>query len=400
MADMIPLEQALAIVDRELGGAALPRETLPVAEALGRWLAANQTSRFDLPPFDKSAMDGYAVAGGEGRDAYRVARTVAAGSMPGGAVAPDEAVKVMTGAPVPEGTGRVIRVEDVRPEGSSIRVMRRAPEANICRRGEDLRRGDVVLAAGTRLDPVDLASLIACGVTRVEAVRRVRLAIISTGDELVDDPAAAQAGKIMNANGPLLRLLAARHWLDVVREETVRDDPEATLGALRSALERADLVLVSGGVSAGDFDFVSDALTRAGLSVGFSRLAVKPGLPTTFASRAHQAAFGLPGNPVAVYVMFHLLVLRAAARLSGGSPPVREFPMSLARGFARRRTERAELVPCRISAEGSLEAVEFHGSAHLAALSAADGLFVVPAGTAEVAAGRRVGFLPLRAAVG
>jgi len=390
---MISWEEAARIVDRETSGEPAARETLPVREALGRTLAADHFSRLDLPPFNKSAMDGFAVAGGGG--AYRVVETVAAGSTPRRGLNPGTAVRVMTGAPVPEGAVRVIRLEDASEEGGILRVVRESSEANICPRGEDLKIGDRVLGAGTRLSPVDLANLVACGLTQAEVFRPLRLAILSTGDELADDPAKLGPGRIMNANGPLLRSLARRHGLEVAGEATVSDDPDKTLRALREALERAPLVAVSGGVSAGDFDYVGGALSRAGLRVHFTRVAVKPGLPTTFASAPGKAVFGLPGNPVAVFAMFELFVLRAASRLLGlAAAAPRELRLPLSAAFRRRKTERDELVACRVL-DGALTPVDFHGSAHLMALSRADGFFVVPAGAAELAAGSAVRFLPL-----
>ncbi|MBI5241535.1 MAG: molybdopterin molybdotransferase MoeA [Elusimicrobia bacterium] len=393
---MILWEEAAASIDRETPAAVLPRERLPARQGLGRWLAEDAVSRLDLPPFDKSAMDGFAVRAGGRRESYRVLETVAAGKTPTQALDEGAAVKVMTGAPVPEGTGRVIKVEDVREEGGSIRLLKDAQERNLCRQGEDLRRGDVVLRAGVRLGPVDVANLIGCGVTEVEVVRPARLAILSTGDELVDDPALAGPGRIMNTNGPMLRFLAEQHGFAVVSEASVPDDPARTLAALREARESADLVLFSGGVSAGDFDFVKEAFPQAGLRVHFTQVAIKPGKPTVFATAPGQAVFGLPGNPVAVFVTFHLFALRAAARLRGGSlPDPREVSLPLAGAFRRRRAERCEFVPCRLVSDGSLEAVPFHGSAHLAALSQADGFFAVPRGTGELAAGSPVRFLPL-----
>lgn len=393
---MISWEEAERIIDRELDGFVLPRQRIPVREALGRWLAADHFSSWDLPPFDRSAMDGYAVAEDDPGPAYRVLETVAAGRMPTQRLAAGAAIKVMTGAPVPAGAGRVIPVEDVSREGPVIRVLRRGPETYLRRRGEDLRQGGLLLRAGARLAPVDLANLIAGGVAQAEVFRPARLAILSTGDELVDDPAQAGPGRVMNTNGPMLRFLAEQHGFAVASEAWAPDDPDKILAALRQALDQADLVLVSGGVSAGDFDFVAGAFSRAGLRVHFSQVAIKPGKPTVFAASSGKAAFGLPGNPVSVFATFHLFVLRAAARLRGSAAAMpQEIALPLGSAFRRGRAERTELVPCRVASDGSLAQIPFHGSAHLAALSQADGFFVVPQGIAELAAGAPARFLPL-----
>ncbi len=258
-------------------------------------------------------MDGYAVLDGDVRDAYKVLETVMAGSTPTAPLQAGAAVKVMTGAPVPSGAGRVIPVEHVRRQDDAIEIIRPTNDRNICPQGEDVRPGDMILRAGSRLGPLEIANLISCGITEVDVFRPIRLAVLSTGDEIVDDPRDLGPGKIMNANGPMLALLGRRYSMEIVMEKSIPDRRDATVEAISSACECTDLVLLSGGVSVGDYDFVGAALADAGLCVHFSAVAVKPGRPLTFATRPGAAVFGLPGNPVSVYVMFHLFVLRGRA---------------------------------------------------------------------------------------
>ena len=365
-----------------------------VRDALGQTLAADQISRLQLPPFDKAAMDGYAVLEHDVRDRYEVLETVMAGDAPGAEIRPGTAVKVMTGAPVPAGSGRVIPIEHVRSQPDGVEVIHAGNASNICRQGEDVQAGAVILRAGARLGVLDVANLIGCGITDVEVFRPVRLAVFSTGDEIVDDPRRLGPGKIMNINGPMLALLGKRFSMDVVSETSLPDNRAVTVEALRAALERADLLVLSGGVSVGDRDFVGPALAEAGLRTHFSAVAVKPGRPLTFATRPGAAVFGLPGNPVSVYLMFHLFVLRAAARMCGAPWPLREITLPLQRAFRRRNTDRMEYVPARLDGDGAVLPVEFHGSAHLTALSEADGFFIVPCGAALLEAGEAVRFLP------
>ena len=395
---MILLDEALAAVDAALTGAAPAAETVPVREALGRVLAADQHSRLDLPPFDKSAMDGYAVLPGDEREAYRLLETVAAGQTPTARLEPGTAVKVMTGAPVPDGAGKVIIREVTDEAGETVRVRRHDASDNICRQGEDIRAGDPVLQAGRALDALDAANLVSCGITEVPVAARLRMAILSTGDEIVDDPAALRPGRIMNANGPMLAGLAAAHGLTVVAEQSVPDAPEPTVAALRGAMAAADIVVLSGGVSVGEYDYVLAAFEQAGLDVHFARIAVKPGKPTVFATSGGRVVFGLPGNPVSVCVMFHLFVLRAAARLCGAPPPLRTVHLPLAAGYRRRKANREQFVPARRTADGAMEPLEYHGSAHLLAMREADGFLRVPIGVVELAAGDVAGFLPIRRA--
>ncbi len=388
-ARMMPLEDALRIVDETSAQVRLKGEKVPVRAALGRALLTDQASRLDLPPFNKSAMDGYAVLDGDKCDRYRLLETVPAGRMGTERLVPGTVVKVMTGTPVPEGAGRVIIIEHTEERGDTVIVHEHSPAANICWKGEDVRRGDVVLRAGAVLSALDIANLIACAIVEVEVAQRVRVAVISTGDEIVDSPALLQPGRIMNANGPLLAGLAAQFGLQVVTEESVPDDMDAIVAALRAGLEAAEMVVLSGGVSVGEFDFVTSALSEVGLKVRFTRVAVKPGKPMTYASGAGGTVFGLPGNPVSVYLMFHLFVLRAAARMMGASAPVREWPARMACEFKRRKTERVEYVPCRLT-DGGVEPIEYHGSAHLEALTEADGFFIVPVGVGLLHAGDEV----------
>jgi molybdopterin molybdotransferase len=392
--DMIPLEEALARLDAALAGVRLPAEMVPTRLAPGRVLAEGQRSRLDLPPFDKSAVDGYALPAGPEAERYTVRGTVAAGDAGPGPLAAGTAVKVMTGAPVPPGTERVVMVEDAEQTGETVLIRQRRGGANICRQAEDVRAGDLVLPAGTTLATLDVANLIACGITEVSAVRRPRLAIISTGEEIVDHVEDLAPGKIMNANGPLLAGLARDYGLEVVSEESYGDEP-AALRAGVAAAEGADLVVLSGGVSAGDFDYVPRVLEELGWQIHFSRVAVKPGKPIVFATRGAQAALGLPGNPVSVYLTFHLFVRRAVARLTGAQAPLREVRLPLGEDFRRRHGERLEFVPARLTEEGRVAPVEFHGSAHLTALGAADGFFQVPLGVTALAAGEEVAFVPL-----
>ena len=274
-------------------------------------------------------------------------------------------------------------------------MTRPSKESNICRQGEDVQPGDVILRAGTRLGALEIANLVGCGIVEVEVFRPLRLAVFSTGDEIVDDPARLGPGKIMNTNGPLLALLARQFNMEVVVEASLADDRRATAAAISAALGQADLVVLSGGVSVGDRDFVGTALADAGLCVHFSAVAVKPGRPLTFAARPGCAVFGLPGNPVSVFVMFHVFVRRAAVGLCGGTWSPGEMTLSLGREFRRRKADRTEYVPVRIGADGRLMPVVFHGSAHLAALMEADGLMIVPLGTGTLEAGQPVGFLPV-----
>lgn len=394
---MLTLQQAWQIVDDSLQNAVVEAETIRAATAGGRILAADALSPVDLPPFNKATMDGYAIPAGDERARYRVLETVGAGSVPSAPLVPGTTVKVMTGAPVPDGADRVVKIDHARRDGDFVEVLKFGRDRNVCPQGEDVRVGGLVLPAGTRLGPLDVANLIGCGIAEVSVRRRLRLAVLATGNELVDDPAQLTPGKIMNSNGPLLAGLGRQHGMDIVLTATLRDDRQAIGQSIRRAFDAADLVAIAGGISVGDFDFVTAALADCGLTTHFHEVAIKPGRPVTFASGpaagTARAVFGLPGSPVSVFLMFHLFVLRAAARMTGSPWPLRCVAMPLGLKYRRRRTERQEFVPCRVAEDGSIEPIEFHGSAHLTALAAADGFFVVPIDVGELKAGDPVAFL-------
>ena len=394
---MILIDEAFRILDESLASARPTREIRPVRGCVGRVLLEDQRSVLALPPFDKSAMDGYAVMAGDDGPVYRLLECVAAGQMGTAELRPGTTIKVMTGAPVPARTGRVIMQEHVEVEGDAVRVTQQSRARNVCREGEDIERGDLVLRAGTLIGPLEMANLVSCGIAEVPVASAPRVAVLSTGDEIVDDPDRLRAASIMNVNGPLLAALSRQHGLRVVVETILADDLAATTAGLADALAKADLVMLSGGISAGTFDFVGDAVMSLGAlepTFHFAGVAVKPGRPMAYATAGPKPILCLPGNPVAAYLMFHLFVRRAAAHLSGAGVALKPIMLRLAEPMARRKTHRQEYWPARITRDGTLARVPLHGSAHLAAVVAADGFLVVPRGPAELAEGDRVEFLP------
>ena len=393
---MILLTEAQDVLERELAAITLAVETVPVRKALGRTLTEDQTAHLDLPPFNKSAMDGYAVLAGDQREAYHLIEVVAAGKTPCQKLLTGTTIKVMTGAPVPEGTGQVIMVEQTREANGKVHIKSHSRATNICPKGEDVQCGDLILKAPVVLGPLEIANLISVGISEVRVFRPVRMAILATGNEIVDSADKLAPGKIMNSNGPILEALCRKYSFDVVANTIVPDNKDATISEIRKVLENADIVLLSGGVSIGDFDFVADAMGQVGLKVHFNRLAVKPGKPMTFATSGEKIAFGLPGNPVAVFLMFHLFVLHAARLIAGMKPQIHYVTLPLASDFRRQRAERMAFLPCQLTLEGTLKPVDYHGTAHLLALLDCDGFFIVPKDVTEIHAGDKVSYLSIK----
>lgn len=407
---MIPLDEAFRIMAETIRPLENAGEILPTHQACGRTLLSDLVSRVEMPPFNKSAMDGYAVLANDLRSEYRLLETIAAGEVGSEKLVPGAAVKIMTGAPTPPGTGRVIMVEETTEENGIVKIredrldrLANAP-ANICLRAEDVKIGQLILSKGRRLNSTATAVLLGCGVTKAHVGRPVRLAIVTTGNELVDalSPACLEdlpkfltAGKIVNTNGPLLAGLARESGMEVVSSVMVGDQLADLKDAVETASRKADITLFSGGVSMGDFDLVPQAITESGFKILFSRVAVKPGKPMTFAYGRGKIIFGLPGNPVSARLMFLLFVLRAVTILYGLQPREQSYKVRLVRDFTRPTTNRLEFVPARIDPEGGIRTVRFHGSAHLAALVEADGFMVVPKGVKTYRSGEEVAFLPL-----
>lgn len=388
---MISFAEALAIIDRELESRRVAVEECPVTEALGRVLAADAVSALDLPPFDKAAMDGYAVMAGDERASYEVIECVPAGRAPTRALAPGQATRVMTGAPVPEGTGKVVMWEKTDNGTGTVAVHDHDGSPNVCRRGEDIRKGAVLFSAGTPIGAVEFANLAGCGITRVRVHRPVAIAILATGDEIQAGPEALAAGSIIDTNGPLLEALAREFGLRVAGRAIVPDDLSAHEAAIAKARALADIVVLTGGVSQGDRDFVGAALQGTGFTIHYDRVSIAPGKPLTFATHPEGAiACGLPGNPVSVLNCFHLVVLRVAARLAGRAPTDRTLRLRLGEAIWRRNAARTAFLPCRIRQDGSAAPVSYHGSGHLIALSRADGMIEIPLGVQEIAVGEPV----------
>jgi molybdopterin molybdotransferase len=392
---MIPIEEAWRILDETIMDIRLETELLPVSMAPGRIVEADQISRLDLPPFDKSAMDGYAILADDDCDEFKLLEVVPAGIIGKEVLVPGTTIKVMTGAAVPGGTDRVVMVENAVENNGKIRFLKTGGSKNICRYGEDVQAGQIVLKAGSKIGPAEIANLVSCGITEVSVYRKLKLAILSTGDEIVNSMYELEPGKIMNSNGPMLEALAVGNGFEVVSSEIVPDSREATITALRNAAGSADIVALSGGVSAGDYDYVIDALNALDFTIHFSRVAVKPGKPVTYASGNGAYVFGLPGNPVSVYLTFHLYLMRAAARLTGSAGFEREIELPLKAEFKRKNAQRRGFYPCIINKNGFLEMAEYHGSAHLGALINTDGFFTVPEGVSLIGTGEKVSFYPL-----
>ncbi len=401
---LMPIEDALALIAERVSCIVEP-ETVPVFDADGRVLADNIVSGLDLPPFDNSAVDGYAVRyedlAEQGDSILPVFGRIAAGGLadPG---EPGTAIRIFTGAPMPPGFDTVFMQEDVVLEGPA---RARLPEglkrgANRRLAGEDLAAGAVALDAGRRLRPADLALLGALGFTEVAVRRPLRVALFSTGDEVARPGAPLRPGQLHDANRPMLAALLRRCGCEVRDLGIIPDRRDAVMEAIAYASREHDLILTSGGVSTGEEDHVRAAVHEAG-ALAFWRIGIKPGRPVAMGTVGGTPFMGLPGNPVAAFVTFAFLGRALVARLSGESFTA-PTPLEVRAGFPYRKKEgRREYVRVRLArnGEGRLTAEKHprEGAGVITSMTETDGLLEIREDVIKVTPGDPVGFYPYSA---
>jgi molybdopterin molybdotransferase len=376
----------------------LPAERVELDDAAGRVAAEDARGRVDLPPFDSSAMDGFAVRAAETPGTLPVVERIAAGRPASRELRSGEAMGIATGAAVPEGADAVIPLEYVVDHDNTIEISEPVDRgASIRPRGGDLHAGDVVVSAGVRLGPAQLGALAAAGVADIQAARRPRAAVLATGSELRRPGEELEPGQIYEANGLILASQLEAAGAHVERLDSVADDEGSHRQALEAGLA-ADVLVTSGGVSVGPHDLVRSIGAELGVEEVFWGVAVKPGKPVWFGVRDRTLVFGLPGNPVSSLVAFELFVRPAVRALQGEADPLPRFePGRLARPL-RPNPARVELVRARATVvDGAVELEPLTGqeSHMIARAAAANALVLVPAGESSLEAGSGVSYLRL-----
>jgi len=366
-------------------------EQVPLDAVLGRVLAEDVASAIDVPPFDSSGMDGYALVAGPESE-LEVIDEARAGHPASEALRPGTAVRISTGAPIPEGANAVVPVERTTAGTDRVRVPSTEAGANVRRAGEDVALGAVVLRAGTRLGAAELGVAASVGRASLRCALRPRVAVLATGDELTPPGEPLAPGGIYGSNGFALGALVERAGAVLTGRATVPDTPDGTRDAIRDALVAADVVIVSGGVSVGPHDHVKDALRELGVEEHFWGVRLRPGKPTWFGTRDGTLAFGLPGNPVSAMVTFQLFARPALAALQGAAPDAQRATAVLTHPVARNpRREEAVRVRLRHTDQGLVaETTGEQGSHMLTSMLGADGLAMIAPGEGELAAGERV----------
>lgn len=392
---MISVSEAQEIVKSQ--GFAFPTEEVLLGHACGRVLAEEVKADRDYPPFNRSAMDGFALRAAEFKPSatFRLADTLFAGALKEKDYAPGEVVKIMTGAPVPAAFDAVVKVEDAEVQGTAVKMKVAAvmPGQHIAQQGEDLYKGAIALEVGVRILPPEIALLASLGKSKVKVCKSPKVVVVATGDEIKPVDAPVLPHQIRNSNGPVLAAFFRQQGIEEVEEYLVADEPGELKTILETAMQ-ADIVVLSGGVSMGEADFVPATLEALGVRNLFHKVKLKPGKPIWFGRKEEgPVVFALPGNPLSSQVTFKLFIepfLRACTGLEVLSP------IFLKADFERQKhSPFEEYFPCKIvekNGESVLQLCPFNGSGDVTAAALSHGLGRQPEDMASIHQGDLIGF--------
>lgn len=385
---MIRFEEAFEIVMSH--AQPLRSEHVPMMDSLERVLAEDVFSDLHMPPFDKSAVDGFAVRMEDLALTLKVVEVIPAGKIPEKSLNAGQCAKIMTGAMIPEGANGVIKVEDTETLGNgNVRFTGKETGRNICFKGEDVREGELVLSAGTCVRPQHIAVLASAGKVNPLVFARAEVGVLSTGNELVEPVHVPSPSKIRNSNAYQLMAQLNRSGANPHYEGIALDTEVSMTAMLRNALDQYDIVLITGGVSMGDYDYVPDVMDKIGIKILFKSIAIQPGRPTIFGRRGNQVVFGLPGNPVSAFVIFEMLVKPFLRRMMGDSSVPDDILLPMGMDYSRIKSTRKSLIPVKIE-QSEVLPLEYHGSAHINAYTRANGILMMEIGETSLEKGKIV----------
>jgi len=386
---MIEFEKAFKIVMES--AFETDSETIFFNDSCGRILDEDIVSDVDMPPFNRSAVDGYACRRIDIYNELEIIEVIAAGKEPLRRVTKDQCSKIMTGAIVPEDCDVVFMVEESEVlKNGKIRFTGSDPKLNISIKGEDVKVGNRVLKKCRFIQPQDVAIMAAVGHIRVRVKKKPVVGILSTGDELINPSEFPAISQIRNSNAYQLRAQVDRAGGNAIDWGIAPDKESVTFKLIEKTILESDVVIITGGVSMGDFDFVPSVLSRAGVKILFDRVNVQPGKPTTFGIHPKALIFGLPGNPVSSFIQFEMLVRPLLNKMMGYNWSPIEYKLPMAVDYERKSSDRLGLVPVFINNDMKVVPADFHGSAHITALSESDGLISLKPGIKLVTKGEVV----------
>jgi molybdopterin molybdotransferase len=390
---MITYEEALEIVLQH--SYQFEKEIVPLLKSSGRVLREDVISDINMPPFNRSAVDGFACRKEDAASVLDVIETVRAGQFPLKKTGQGQCTRIMTGAPVPEGADCVLMVEETEEiDTGKIRFTGGKTKANISPLAEDVKIGDCVLKTGTIIGSQHIAIMAATGYIKPVVSVKPKVAVIATGDEIVEPHLKPGISQIRNSNGYQLTTQASGAGAEALYMGIAPDNEEDTFNVLTGTLEKADIVLLTGGVSMGTYDFVPKILEKAGVEILFRTVALQPGKPTIFGIKGNKRIFGLPGNPVSSFTIFEILVKPLLLKMMGVTDPIFNLRIPLGADYQRKRKDRMQWLPVQLR-EGKAYPLEYHGSAHISSLAEAHAIAAIPLGITNLNSGDLIDVRPL-----
>lgn len=386
---MISFEQAL----NEILKSVLPLEieSIDFMEGIGRIVRENIVSDLDMPPFKKSAVDGFACKKNNLLQELKIIETIAAGTMPQWEISDGECSRIMTGAPIPPGADMVFMVEDSQLVGTDkVIFIGNNTSANICFTGEDMKKGEVVITEGSKLRGQHIAVLASVGKTKITVGIKPRIGILVTGDELVEPNCIPKGSQIRNSNAWQLLAQCKSMGIEAQYYGIAGDTKEEIKEKLFLSSCENDITLLTGGVSAGEFDFVPEMITKIDFDIVFRQIEIQPGKPLVFAKNGNKYIFGLPGNPVSGFVQFELLVKPLIEKLMGKTS-IQQFTSAICgETFERTKANRTSLYPIKLGSNGQIYRIDYNGSAHINSYVEADGFAMIPKDIFKVSKGEPI----------
>ncbi|MEW6005194.1 MAG: molybdopterin molybdotransferase MoeA [Stygiobacter sp.] len=386
---MITYEEALKIIKQNI--IELETEEIELTNSLNRVLREDIFSDMNMPPFNKSAMDGFACRREDIGNELEIIESIQAGYKPQKNVGKNQCSKIMTGAEIPQGANCVIIFEDVEYiSENKIKYLKDKTSNNICYTGEDVKKDEILLTAGTRITEKEISSLAMSGKWNLLVSKKPKVGIISTGDEIVEPFIKPNSSQIRNTNAYQLIFQVEKFGCIPNYYGIVKDKEEEILPIISKAKEENDLLILTGGVSMGEFDLIPNSLKKIGFKLLFEKVQQQPGKPTVFGRDENKFVFGMPGNPVSSFFVFEFFAKELLAGMLSLKKYYNELNLELAEDYKRKRSERLGRIPIKINEDGMIVPIEYHGSAHINSLLNADGIISIPIGVIELKKGTKV----------
>ncbi|MFP4018335.1 MAG: gephyrin-like molybdotransferase Glp [Bacteroidales bacterium] len=385
---MISFEEALNVI---LGNTPLLNKVeVPLTESYNRVLAEDILADFDMPSFNKSAVDGFACKNPVEGNQLKIRETISAGTSPEYSVSEGYCSKIMTGAPVPEGANWIVMVEhtNVTEEGT-VQILKKGKKTNIASRAEDFKKGDKIVSAGTLLKPQHIPILASVGKVTPRVYDVPSVSLITTGDELVEPENIPGSGQIRNTNASQLMSQFGNIGIKPVYQGIIKDEEHNLLEKIKDSVNNYDLTVLTGGVSMGDYDYVPYMMKKAGVEILFHNIAMKPGKPTIFGKYERNLVIGLPGNPVSTFLQFELLIKPMVVKMMGGTYKTAAIKMPVGEFVKSKKEERESWKPVYME-NGQVFNLPYHGSGHFHALNQAEGFIRIPAEQEKIEKGELV----------